>query len=220
MSILPWIDDASLMRAIDNLLSRSEKAHDNSHKRILKNVIDPFSSLMAASTFDLESSNDLKNMQASNSANHGISSAIGYFHQDILSSISGFSNHDAGYDLENQNRKILAKTKNKHNTMSASDRGKTIGDLDTAIKQKQAGWEAYLVIIIPKKPKQYKTKLTKRQVFEVDGSTFYHLATKKESALHDLYYAVEQILKAKKATLTKGDILQYCSETLNRGIPK
>lgn len=103
--------------------------------------------------------------------------------------------------------------------MNASNREKVIADLDTAIKQKQAGWTGYLVIVVPKKLERYKKELTTRRVFEVDGATFYDCATQHKFALHDLYHAVEQILKNKNKNLT-GDVLQYCSSILESGIPK
>ncbi len=46
-------------------------------------------------------------------------SAIGRFHQGVLGGVHGFKNHDAGYDIENKQRKIIAEIKNKYNTMNA-----------------------------------------------------------------------------------------------------
>ena len=73
-----------------------------------KNVIDPFSSLIIASATGISEENDLTSVQRVNSASSGISSSIGNFHQQILGSVEGFNNHDAGYDLECPDRQILA----------------------------------------------------------------------------------------------------------------
>ena len=47
------------------------------------------------------------------SAIQGASNAMGEFHQGILGAIPGWVDHDAGYDLENEGRNIIAQVKNK-----------------------------------------------------------------------------------------------------------
>lgn len=85
----------------------------------------------------------LSKVQQINSASIGISSAVGHFHQKILGSVEGFINHNTGYDLECVDRKIIAEVKNKHNTMNEQNRDKVVGDLETALSQKQGDWTAY-----------------------------------------------------------------------------
>ncbi len=102
----------------------------------------------------------------------GISNAVGDFHQEVLGSVEGFRNHDAGYDLECPDKQIVAEVKNKHNTMNAPNRKQVVDDLDTAVRQKTGSWVAYLVVIVPGKPKRYRKKLTNR-VYEIDGASFF-----------------------------------------------
>ena len=75
--------------------------------------------------------------QLASSAMSGISSAIGNFHQEIIGSIAGFENHDAGYDVECPSRQLLAEIKNKHNTMNSTTRDRVLDNLVTAVAQKK-----------------------------------------------------------------------------------
>ena len=219
MNILPWLDEQQLKAAVNTLLQRAKDAKENAPQRSIKNVVDPFASLVLATTFDINEVQEVQELQASNAIALAISNAVGNFHQEVLGSVAGFKNHDAGYDLECEERKILAEVKNKHNTMNATNREKVKQDLDTAVRQKSGGWVAYLVIVIPKKPDRYKTKLTHREVYEVDGATFYELATGYPTALRDLYYAVERIV-LEEAHFDTGALLNYCKEVLESGIPE
>ncbi len=227
MSILNWIDDQVLEEAVRNLLRRAKDARDEASTRMAKNVVDPFSSLVLATTFDLDKADALAKIQEINSISKSISNAIGDFHQEILGEVRGFKNHDAGYDLERARKKIIAEVKNKHNTMNSTNRKQVIDDLDTAIRQKAGDWTAYLVIIIPSKPRRYMKKLTRREVYEIDGASFYELATGDKTALHDLYYAVEKVVTKRqrqrarnKSMLEYSGILEYCKGALTAGIPE
>lgn len=63
------------------------------------------------------------------------------------------------YDLECAEKRILAEIKNKHNTMNKSNRQQVEDDLRTAISQKSGKWDAYLVLIMPRKPQRYVTPI-------------------------------------------------------------
>ncbi len=219
MNRLSWLDDGSLNNAVTQLLERAKNAKQESAARITKNVVDPFSSLILTATFDLKKKERLSEVQKINSASSGINNAVGKFHQDILGAVGGFKNHDAGYDLECPGKKIIAEVKNKHNTMNATNRRKVEADLDTAIRQKSGTWKAYLVIIIPKKPERYEKRLlTKKEVYEIDGASFYALATGSNTAIHELYDAVQSIIKTRYQY--SDDVLKYCETLLHKGIPK
>ncbi len=219
MNSLTWIDKDKLQDIIRGTLQRAQEANSQAQARMRKNVIDPFSSLVIATTTDINTKADLVAVQQGNSVSSGIASAIGAFHQQIPGSIKGFKNHNAGYDLECPGRNILAEVKNKHNTMNASNHQKVVADLDTAVRQKAGNRVGYLVIIIPAKPERYKTKLTKREVYETDGASFYELATGSSSALHDLYDAFEDITTNHYPKWSSKDILKYCKKALREGIP-
>ncbi len=220
MSKLSWIDDDLFEPIVLSTLHRAAEAYEEAPRRIQKNVIDPFSSLVMAATADIQESKSILDAQKIASLSSGISSAIGNFHQQVLGQVKGFVNHDSGYDLECPASKILAEVKNKHNTMNSTNREKVISDLDTAVKQKSGNWTAYLVIIIPRKPKRYHCKLTNREVYEIDGASFYELATGSETALHDLYYAAKDVITEKHPGLNSGSMLDYCRDALLKAVPK
>lgn len=184
-----WIPDSALDAAVGTLRASSNKAVEESEQRQKRNVIDPFQSLLLASTYKIRELDQFANYQDLNSALRGMSNAIGLFHQQVLSSVEGWINYDAGYDLLCEQRLILAEIKNKHNTMNASNRDKVVQDLQTATRQRRGNWTAYLVIIVPKKPKRYKTHL-RGDVYEIDGASFYELVTGSTNAIHELFDAV------------------------------
>ena len=128
----------------------------------------------------------LENIQEVESTLRGLSNALGEFHQNVLGSVRGWQNHDSGYDLECSSEKKIAEIKNKHNTMNAANRREVEQDLRTALRQKRGEWRAYLVLIIPKRPKRYCKPLG-GHLYEVDGASFYALATGKDDAIHDLF---------------------------------
>lgn len=188
MPRLNWIDDNTLADAIRKFKESAQSSINFVDKRQQKNIIDPFMSLMIASVFELDNKEQLVKTQNLKSALSGMSNALGKFHQDVLAGVDGWANHDAGYDLECEESKIVAEIKNKHNTMNASNRDKVIGDLDTAVRQKGQGWSGYLVIVIPKRPCRYCLRLqVTREVYEIDGASFYHKITNSANALHDLF---------------------------------
>lgn len=215
MTTLDWISDDDFEQALKTLLKSINDANEKVKLRMNRNVIDPFHSLLIASTFNVRSRENLIAIQQSQSTLSAISNALGRFHQDILGSVAGWVNHDAGYDLENLTQKILAEVKNKHNTMNSSNRQKVLGDLDIAIQQKGRGWKGYLVIIIPKNPERYTKEITtvQRPVYEIDGASFYEQVTNQPQALRHLFYVLNSRLN------TKPDITEYCKEILNNSIP-
>lgn len=182
---LLWISSAKLNQHIEKLQALISDAFDKAGERRQKNVPDPFASLMVAQACDLDDERQLDIIQNTESGLRGMSNAIGKFHQDILASIDGWQDHDAGYDLECKEQKIIAEIKNKHNTMNAANARKISEELETAIRQKP-GWTAYVVKIIPQKPKRYEIGL-KKGVKETDGASFYHMATGHPNAIHDLF---------------------------------
>lgn len=212
MPHLNWITDSNLDSCVERLLLRSSRAVNNAKARIQSNVPDPFMMLCLAHTTKVNNLTDFEKLLAIASSSTGISSAIGEFHQKVLSQVSGFRDHNAGYDIESDSRKILAEIKNKHNTMNASNRTKVIEDLKTAVRIKP-GYTGYLVIIIPKKWQKYKVKISNR-VYEIDGTSFYELVTEDPNALDDLY----GVLLKKLAGDIDQDIVNCCKSAFKRGM--
>ncbi|MYB33612.1 MAG: Eco47II family restriction endonuclease [Gammaproteobacteria bacterium] len=227
MSKLGWISDNDLINVLDELLDRSGNAIDESSKRLTKNVQDPFASLVMAKVAEITDPEVLHNLQLSISASQGISGAIGHFHQRILACVDGFVDHDTGYALENEQEKIIAEVKNKHNTMNATNMRKVVSDLETALRQKRGKWRGYLVIIVPKKPHRYTKSLSSsKNVIEIDGASFYELATGHKTALRDLYDVVEEMILEKHLKLGYGPksndvkLRNYCRQIVDNSLPK
>ena len=133
MARLSWISDSDLQNAVDQLVEQTNNAKRDADERMKKNVIDPFLSLVLASTFDVDTREELVSTQQLSSALRGIGNALGTFHHQILSSVDGWIDYDAGYDIENANRRILAEIKNKHNTMDSKSRRATIQGLENHV---------------------------------------------------------------------------------------
>ena len=216
--ILHWISDDDLLGAINTLRKSVGAAVDQASTRRQKNVVDPISVLTFSSAFGMSSPEGLKHLMNIGSSISGMSNAHGHFHQTILGSVPGWSNHDAGYDLENPVKCILAEVKNKHNTMNATNREKVISELDTAVKQKGPGnWTGYLVPVIPSKPVRYKKPIgssLSRPIYETDGASFYHTVTEDKNAIHDL---LEALLE--EYDPPPGGIWEYFLEVINSSIP-
>ena len=210
--MLSWISQRTLDGHIDTLLARASDAKSKAPERVRGNVRDPFSSLVAASTFEVQDANELVELQSLESALRGGSNAIGEFHQSVLGSVPNWENHDAGYDLVCESRRMLAEVKNKHNTMNSTNRREVIEGLRTGIQQRRGTWKGYLVIVIPRKPERYEITLNSR-LYEVDGATFYELVTGEANAIHDLFeYLLDRICDHE-------DVAAHCRGVLSRSLP-
>ena len=216
MTKLQWISEKDLDSAISTLHKRAEKALQNTEINQKKNVVDPFYSLLITSTFKIKQKSDLLELQNQHSALRGMSNAIGTFHQSVLGSISGWKNHDAGYDLENPKKMILAEIKNKHNTMSNPNKNKVGDDLITALKQKRGCWKGYLVFILPKRGRYRKSLKVlgrgqnKKELYEIDGMSFYEMVTEDKSALNNLFNILCERLSVNR------EITAYCKEIMTK----
>ncbi len=215
MPRLSWITDENLSTALNEFRESAGNAVTEARTRQVRNVIDPFRSLLIASALDVSTASELVAVQDMDSSQRGLSNALGTFHEKVLGRVVGWENHDAGYDLENASSRLLAEVKNKHNTMNASNRLQVEAELDTAVRQKGAGWTGYLVIIVPRRPNRYQKRLkTSRPVHEVDGATFYALATGSPNAIHDLFDVVCDELTDSE------EVREYCRRMMGQSFPE
>ena len=214
MSSLDWISDDDLNVAVRKFRQAANDAVAKAAMRRRENVVDPFLSLLFASTFNVTERDEMILIEDTNAGFRGITNSLGDFHQDVLGSVGGWVNHDAGYDLENADERLIAEVKNKHNTMNSSNRQAVLGELDTGVRQKGQGWRGYLVVIVPRRPVRYERRLnTNRPVFEIDGASFYHKATGDPNALHDLFDVL-----CERFT-DSIDIQDYCRGILDQSLP-
>lgn len=203
-----------LTAAITRLQQQAQGTASAADARRTRNVVDPFFSLLIAATLDVKDAEALAATQRAEAAVRGMSNALGEFHQQVLGSVDGWVNHDAGYDLECESRHILAEVKNKWNTMNDANRRQVVTGLAEARRQKREAWDAYLVLIIPRRPQRYTTAIPgHRNVYEIDGASFYHLVTGEANALHDLFEHLCDELAPSDS------IRQYCHAVVERSLP-
>ena len=209
---LDWIRSDELDHHIECLRQSAKNAVTGASKRRKKNIDDPFSSLLIAATHEIKYASDLTRLKDAESALRGMSNALGRFHQSILASIDGWHDHDAGYDLECPEQKLLAEVKNKWNTMNSANRRKVEEELETAIRQKPRDWHGYLVIVIPRKPVRF-TKPLGKGVTELDGASFYAKVTGHPNAIHDLFDYLCS------ATNPSSEIASHCRDIMVTSLP-
>lgn len=207
-----WLAEIDFNREVDTLQKRTQDAFTNAERRRVRNVVDPFQTLVIASTFNIHDPITLENLQRAESAIRGMSNAVGEFHQNILSSVDGWENHDAGYDLECIDRRIFAEVKNKWNTMNAANRRQVENDLEVALRQKRGDWTAYLVQIVPRRPHRYR-EVIRGNLFETDGASFYHDVTGDPNAIHDL---LDELCKR---LAPADEITDYCRQIVVNSLP-
>ena len=207
-----WIAEADFNREVNTLRRRATDALEKAQERRVRNVVDPFQSLVVASTFDIQDRATLSDVQRADSAIRGLGNALGEFHQKILGSVDGWENHDAGYDLECDARMVLAEIKNKWNTMNSSNRRQVENDLEVALRQKRGDWTGYLVLVVPKSPHRYSKHL-RGNLYETDGASFYHYVTGDANAIHDLLDELCDMLAP------TDDIKEYCRDIMASSLP-
>lgn len=211
MPKLSFISDEILTKAVSGLLDVATNAREKADKNFNRNVIDPFAVLFEMSGFQVEEQTWLtgeKNRQAQKTLqNH-----VGAFHQTILGNIPGWKDLDTGgvMDVVCPERKIIAEIKNKHNTVKGSDKVKVYDMMDRAVMTKghqYKGFTGYYVEIIPKSANRYDKPFTPPDnqtgqprtanplIRQIDGYSFYALATGVQDALPQLFAALPDVIE-------------------------
>ncbi len=184
---LPWIDDSYLNEAFETAWKQIQNAQAETDRRRRRNVEDPFRSSAIAALMSLNASDELESALRIVANTRSIEDSIGDMHENIIGGIQGWKIWDAGYDVRNDSRKIIAEIKNKHNTLNSTNERGVIQELDVHLRGLQ-GWTGYLVNIIPRRPERFKQAIGDTgRLYKVDGATFYTIATGEEDALTQLY---------------------------------
>lgn len=210
MSYLTWIDDCDLEKIVGDTLTSIEHARRKSECDLGRNVLDPVSALFSGVVFG-GNAETWKTRELSRQVDKSLSNAVGTFHQSVLGRVRGWgvpSNKEATFDVINDDTKVIAEIKNKHNTIKASD---IVGYYDKLLdcvtnkNSRYVGYTAYLVHIIPKTcgvfPLTTSDNRTKGKriphplVLQIDGKSFYELATGVPSALEDLLTVLPLVIK-------------------------
>jgi hypothetical protein len=211
MPQLSFISDEVLATAVRHLLNIATKARIKADKEFDRNVIDPFAVLFEMSGFGVDEPSWLageKNRQAQKTLqNH-----VGTFHQAILGMMAGWQDLGTGsvVDVVSTEKKIIAEVKNKHNTVKGSDKVKVYDQMETLVMTKGHQYKdftAYYVEIIPKSGSRYDQPFTppdsaKGQprranplIRQIDGYSFYALATGVPNALEQLFTALPDVIE-------------------------
>lgn len=210
MAKLNWISDDDLNLAVNNLLAVAKKAKIAAIKNFGKNVVDPFSAIFEISGFGIDY-NDWKISEEKRQFQKTLQNFIGEFHQIILGSCAGWIDMGRGHiiDLVNQDEKIIAEVKNKHNTISGGDLAGLYWSLDSAVMDKTSIYKtytAYHVAIVPKLPTRYNREFTpsdkkqgnkcpsNKHIRTIDGASFYELVTKEKNSLEKLFDVLPQVI--------------------------
>lgn len=210
MPYLTWISDSDLKNEVSQLLSIAKGAKKAAVEDFGKNVIDPFAALFEMSGFEIEYDTWIKS-ETTRQAQKTLQNHIGDFHQNILGYSKGWTNMKVGnvIDLVSDDNKTIAEVKNKYNTISGGKLSDLYYSLDKLISPKSSiykGYTAYYVAVIPKNGIRFnkpfipsdKDKGAKcpqnENIREIDGASFYSLATGSDSALKDLFDILPDVI--------------------------
>jgi hypothetical protein len=162
------------------------------------------------SGFEIDYTTWLKS-ETSRQAQKSLQNHIGDFHQNILGYSKGWKNMKVGnvIDLVSDENKMIAEIKNKYNTISGGKLSDLYYSLEKLISPKSSiykGYTAYYVSVIPKKRERYNKPFSPSDkdkgekcpqndlIREIDGASFYCLATGYENALADLFDILPDVI--------------------------
>jgi hypothetical protein len=211
MSYVSFITDERFREIVNDLLLIGEKAKIKAKQKFDRNVIDPFSMLIEMASFRMNSDQWVKS-EENRQVQKSLSNDIGILHQKILGSVDGWQDLQTGnvVDLVNQDLKIIAEIKNKHNTLKGSDKFGTYKELEGLIMPKTSiykDFKAYYVEIVPSTASGYEKPFTPSDkktgtkcdanpnIIQIDGLRFYKLVTGVDDALEQLFNALPQVIK-------------------------
>jgi hypothetical protein len=188
--------------AVFNIL---EEAAGRVESNPFRNVIDPFNAVFESMSINKTLSEWLNSNERARQIKKSLENAIGDFHENILGSIEGWEKLDrAGVDLVNKEMKVVAEVKNKFNTMKGNTKQEIYDVLKTNIDNNYASFVGYAVEIVPSSKKPYNRLYTpshnglrrpkNNNIRQIDGYSFYSLATGESKALAELYRVLPQVI--------------------------
>ena len=217
MPYLEFISDEKLIKCVMQVIDGMTKAGKEADQKIYKNAIDPFSAVFDVCGHGL-SLDEWLALELKRQVQKTMQNTIGDFHQDILGAMHGWENLGVGkiIDLCNKKEKIIAEVKNKHNTTKGNHRTHIYDDLEDRLsKPDRKNFTGYYVEVIPKGKKKYdkpftpsdnKTKKRRpinEHIRQIDGITFYNLASGQKDALRKLYSTIPKVIQDQTKKSTK-----------------
>ncbi|MHA1540589.1 MAG: Eco47II family restriction endonuclease [Alphaproteobacteria bacterium] len=223
MKKLKWIKEEDLYLICKEIITNLENKTIEIEKDLHKNIVDPFSAIFDAS-FHKTSLQEWTEREKARQIQKSFQNTIGKFHQKILGKTKGWIDLGTGgiADLVNIEKKIIAEVKNKFNTTKGNHKIAIYDDLEHLIQKKHKGFTGYYVPILSKKqcdktftPPDNKTKTRRKEndkIREIDGASFYELATGRKDAIKELYnilpHIISDIIKIKKDKITKDPLFE------------
>lgn len=204
-----FIDADSLENYAALLFRAAVDAVEKAEQDVFRNVIDPFSAVVDSLTQHVSLDIWLKS-ESSRQAQKTLQNAIGTFHQNVLGSLPGWENAGIGgsIDVRNNDLGIVAEIKNKYNTMNSGAALAVYDKLSKHIDYNdnyRGRFVAYVVYIIPRRPDPFNdtfnpsdrgTRRPEREdVRQIDGRSFYEMATGNSEALKNLYLSLPLLAK-------------------------
>ena len=171
---------------------------------------DPFSALFECATLGITIEDWLETYESRRLRQKTLQNHIGKLHEIAISCLPGWKLSDSTADVENQELKIIAEVKNKHNTMNSSSALATYNKLEQLVDGAYEGYQSYVVQIIPNKstkpysthfqPSDSKKKQAKKcpardDIRIIDGESFYTIANQGDpDTLNDIFDLMGKLL--------------------------
>lgn len=205
--LLSFIKNEDLYKHVETVINVAKSASAEAESNLYKNVIDPFSALFDASCQGLYLDQWIR-QEKSRQTQKTLQNAIGDFHQNILGSMGGCLNLQAGAitDFCNKDKKIIAEIKNKYNTTKGNHKVAIYDDFKKLLRGDYAGYTAYYVEVIAQGHKIYdkafapsdnRTKARRtenKNIRIIDGRSFYALVSGEKDALEKLYLVLPKVI--------------------------
>jgi hypothetical protein len=219
--ILPFISDEDLIRETKKLIDAALAADDADPDSLYSNVVDPFSAIFDTLRQGMPLTEWLIK-ERDRQIGKTIQNALGTFHQEILGCIPGWRSLGVGQvvDLVNEEKRVVAEVKNKHNTTKGKDKKALYDDLSAVISTSYRGYTGYYVEIIPSTKQPYNKPFTpsdnvthisreaREDIRVIDGKSFYALVSGYPNAIDMFYEALPVaigIVLNRDASLAKND---------------
>jgi len=199
--ILPFISDDDLISETRKVIEAAIAANSSGDDGLYSNVVDPFSAIFDSLQQDMTLS-DWLIKERTRQIGKSIQNKLGTFHQEILGRIPGWRSLGVGeiVDLVNDERRIVAEVKNKHNTTKGKDKKGIYDDLAAVLNNPDyRGYAGYYIEVIPASRNPYDKPFTppdnvthtnrtsREDIRVIDGKSFYALASGYPNAI-DLFY--------------------------------
>lgn len=205
--LLPFITNIKLFTQVKRVIDLAKGTLIKKEKQFYKNSVDPFSAVFDAMWQNITLDEWLK-QEKSRQNQKTLQNALGDFHQAILGSFNGWEDMGRGkvFDLKNSEKKIIAEVKNKFNTTKGNHKVVIYDDLNVQLKKDYKEYTAYYVEVIPQNKKIYnklfipsdnkthKQRQKNEFIRQIDGKSFYELATGDPDALKKFYEVLPVVI--------------------------